>query len=465
MYNVDEGYLAAMGWVMKGGGHLYLDVVDRKPPVLPWIYSLSVTLLGNVDLRFVRGVSVPVVGATALMVALLVRRLQGSRSASTAAGLLVVLGSMAFPPADGLAANFELFALLPASAAVLVAVVARGHVSWRRTALFAAAGGLVGIAAMTKQPLMVVILPVGWEAWRGPRRLHHLAASAVGLAVAVVLVGSPFGLGNVWRWAWVDTYDFLDGQVGGWRVPLVLAVATGAFAALHAPALFPLWRRRRDLAAVDPVAWVWLAAAVAGLVPGFRFIIHYFQLVVPPLALVVGLMWEQFAARLQRAVLTTSALVAVACSLVALLPLSNASQVSPALVAAVDANTAPGDRVMVWGALPELYWRARRLPGMRFLSVGYVNGNWADQPKPPRDTENTPPFRARWTIFNGDLRANAPTIVIDMSGSKLDGWSNYPADNYSFGQVLQTCYRPFATIDHDVLWRLTSPGCLTERVP
>lgn len=464
MYNVDEGYLAAMGWVMGHGGHLYIDVVDRKPPVLPWIYSLSVTLFGNVDLRFVRALSVIAVAGTALVVALLVHRLGQSRSASTAAGLLVGLGTMAFPPADGLAANFELFALLPASSAVLAAVQARSRARWSRSMSFATAGTLVGIAAMTKQPLAVVILPVGWEAWRGSRRFLDSLSVLIGLAGAFLAIGVPFGVAHVVRWAWLDTYDFLNGQVGGWRAPLVLAVATAAFAVLHLPVFAAAWNTRRHLAAIDAVAWTWLGAATFAIVPGFRFILHYYLILVPPLALVVGLVWDRVAERLQRIALGASAAIALGCGLVAFLPVANASQVSPSLVANVDASTTPADRVMVWGALPELYWRVQRMPSMRFLSVGYVNGNWADQPHPPPNTESAEPYRSRWAMFYRDLRAHPPTAVVDMSGSTLNGWSSYPADNYSFGRLLHECYQPVTTIQHDLLWRLTSTACVEEHL-
>jgi len=51
MYDVDESYLAAMGSTMGRGGHLYVDAVDRKPPLLPWLYSLPQSLFGSEDLR------------------------------------------------------------------------------------------------------------------------------------------------------------------------------------------------------------------------------------------------------------------------------------------------------------------------------------------------------------------------------------------------------------------------------
>ena len=258
-----------------------------------------------------------------------------------------------------------------------------------------------------------------------------------------------------------DRYDYVNGQVGGWRVGAVFVVVTGAFFVLHSPALLALWHRRRAAGGIDPVAWIWVGASVAALVPGFRFVVHYFQILVPPVALVVGLTWSELTSRVQRTVLAASALIAIGCAGVAVLPVANASQVSPALASAVEANTTANDRVMVWGALPELYWRTRHLPGVRFLSVGYVNGNWADQPSPPADTETTAPYRSRWSIFNADLLAHPPTLVVDMSASKLGGWSRYPAANYSFGALLHDCYRPVAIVDGDVLWRLTSRECVT----
>ena len=95
----------------------------------------------------------------------------------------------------------------------------------------------------------------------------------------------------------------------------------------------------------------------------------------------------------------------------------------------------------MWGALPEAYWRTRRLPGARFLSVGYVTGKWADRPNPPHNAESIEPFRSRWRIFNRDLRAHPPAVVVDTSTSGIDGWNHYGPGRYRFGTILTTCYR------------------------
>jgi 4-amino-4-deoxy-L-arabinose transferase-like glycosyltransferase len=465
LFNVDEAYLAAMGMTMGRGGQLYVDVVDRKPPVLPWLYALSEWAVGAVDLRLLRVLATLAVAGAGLVVVALVRRLGGSPSGAATAGVLLVLGTAAFPPADGQAANFELFALLPASAAVLAAVGGRGRARPSRLALLALAGALVGVAGMIKQPFLVMLAPVAWEVWRGRPRLAGGAAALAGAATSSLVIGLPFGLGEVWRWAWVDTGDYLDGQVGGLRILGVLAVVAAGLAVLQAPLLASVWLGRSRLRAVDLVVWAWLAASLLAVVPGFRFIVHYFLLLVPPLAVVAGLALSDVPVRARRAVLAGSVVVAGACVAVAALPVADRSRVPADMVLAIQERVGPDDRIMVWGALPELYWRTQRLPGARFLSAGYVNGKWADRQVPPERPEELEPYRRRWPIFNQDLVTHRPRVVVDMSTSTIDGWDAYPPGRYSFGRLLEACYEPFGDFDGMTLWELADEACLDQATP
>jgi len=499
MFNVDESYLATMGLTIGRGGVLYRDAVDRKPPVLPWLYSLSQTLTGSEDLRPMRLLAGAAIAATAVVVTVLVLRLARDRAAAFTAGMLVVFGSVAFLPADGQAANFELFALLPASAAVLAGVTARTcRSASRRVVLFVAAGALVGLAGMIKQPFFAMLAPVGWEVWRTRPRRTAAVSTVTGLVAAVTGIGLPFGLGAVWRWAWVDTGDYLGGRVDVVRVVAMLALVVGVFALLHLPALSTVWSNRSGLGGVDPVIWFWAAGALIAVIPGFRFIAHYFELLVPPLAALTGIVVASSLAAsrgtettdatlgaetalgctigprgddgpsmrwaLRRHPLTVllvgSATIAVICTAAATMSFANADQVKPELVQAIRARSHSNDRILVWGALPETYWRAGRLPGQRFLSVGYVTGKWADRPNPPHNAESVQPYRSRWLLFNQDLRTHPPEIVIDTSTSGLDGWNHYAPDGYQFGTILTNCYLNTGQIDRMTIWTLTDPACV-----
>ena len=371
-----------------------------------------------------------------------------------------MLGTVAFLPADGQAANFELFALLPACAAVWVALVARERSLLPRLLCLAAAGALVGIAGMVKQPLFAMAAPVGCVVWQRRPRLVGALAVALGLVVGVVATGLPFGLGRVWEWAWVQTSDFLDGQVGGWRVLEVLVVVAAVFAALHGPALVTAWRRRSQFREVDSVVWWWLIGAAIAIAPGLRFIFHYFQLLVPPIAVLTGWLLSKESRRTVTRTMASAAAIAAVCTLLAVLPAFDARRVRPDLIAAIQQRTGHDDRILVWGAMPEVYWRAERLPAARFLSVGYITGKWADRTNPPTDPEHTRPWRWRWPIFESDLRAHPPALIVDMTGAGLDGWAHYRPDHYSFGRILEQCYERQPDLDHMQMWQLRDASCV-----
>src|SRR5262249_30795095 len=171
----DEAYIGVQAEALLRGQQLYVDVIDRKPPLAPVLYAAVAGVFGT-DFRPIRLLLVWWIAATAMLLVALIVRLGSSRRAGITGGVLYVLGTVSFMPRDGQAANFELWAVLPAVAAVLVAV--RAAPSARRPYAFALAGALVGIAACFKQPFLATLVPVGVLGARGPRPLRSLLAAA-----------------------------------------------------------------------------------------------------------------------------------------------------------------------------------------------------------------------------------------------------------------------------------------------
>ena len=188
------------------------------------------------------------------------------------------------------------------------------------------------------------------------------------------LVGLPFGLSAVWRWAWVDTGDYLGGRFDVGRALLVCGLVVAVVLVLEAPTVLLVWAQRSRLRQVDPVVGLWLTGAVIAALPGFRFVVHYFQLLVPPLALLGGVLLSGTGDRPRRILLVSAGGIAVLCMATAWMPFADARQVKPDLVQAIQQHSGRSDRILVWGALPEAYWRTGRLPAARFLSVGYMTG-------------------------------------------------------------------------------------------
>lgn len=456
LFDRDEAFLSVMGGVLGRGGELYVDVIDRKPPIVPYLYALVREF--SVDMRAVRLLCALAILLNGIVIVALVRRLTGQRMPALAAGVLAVLGTAMFLPADGQAANFELWGLLPASAAILAIVDAR---SSRRSmvAHFFAAGALVAIAANCKQPYIVVMVPVAVEALRlGADRLRNLVAAGLGAVAATVPLLLVVDAGRMWRWGWADNGDYLSGGVSLTRALAVGAGLTLVFAIFHLPLLYGFWVAIVRRVRIDLTIVTWLLVSVAVLPIGLRFFGHYDQQVVPPLAVMTGiglvgasrLTWRLLGA-------ATALSVGVLVTLAFVLPADLTDFTD--LGRHVQATTASSDRILVWGALPDVYISADRAPAGVFLHDGYLTGNWAS-----RSTVLGPavigsePFRSRWTMFLADLDADLPAIIIDAARPGTD-WARYSPMNYPLGRVLTRCYTQEAVIDGLPVWRRKPDGC------
>jgi len=155
LFNSDESSLATMAMVIDRGGRMYHETADRKPPVVPYVYAAVFGATGSRDLRPVRGVAALAVAATAVLLAGEAERRYRSRRAAWACAILFLLGSAAFFPADTQAAGFELFMLLPMTAAIVAAARSRA----------VTAGLCLAVACLCKQTAIVTAVPVVWLLW------------------------------------------------------------------------------------------------------------------------------------------------------------------------------------------------------------------------------------------------------------------------------------------------------------
>ena len=203
VFNSDEAYVATQAEALIHGEQLYVDTVDRKPPVAAYLYAAVFEVTGSDDLGPVRALATFAVGITALLVAAEASRRFAWRQAGLAAGLLYLAAATAFRPLDAQAANFEVFAAPFATGAVLLAirrrVVAGGVLTaWRRSHC---------------KPGAIVLVPVGWLAWRA-RQSSGMAFLAAAFAAPVLAAALLFGWHPFVRWVFTSNGGYLDGSGG-----------------------------------------------------------------------------------------------------------------------------------------------------------------------------------------------------------------------------------------------------------
>jgi hypothetical protein len=441
VFNSDEAYLATQAQVINRGGRLYVDTVDRKPPVVPYLYAATFRVTGSDGLLAVRVLGIGADVLTALLLAALARRRFGDRRAGLIAGLLFLGSSAAYFATDVQAANFEVFMLPTMVGAYLLATRGKPLLS----------GAALALSTLTKQTAAVTLLPLAWIVWRQRRddagaRARGLAWLGAGFAVPILIAALAFGWHDFMHWVFTSNEGYLDanGVLGYvlhrglvqtmWFVLANIAIVGLCIAAARR------WRDDLDL-------WLWVIAGVIAVGSGLRFFGHYYLQLIPPLCLLATRPLLRASGRALAAVAVAVA-VPVAYLAVPAYGRDNSStqRAGRELAAYARAHTAPGARILVWGHLPEVYWKSDRPPATRFETTGFLTGLSGGRPPSRVGMQYAAP--EAWDDFDADLRAHPPELIFNLSPADIRNAKYFPPAKFPrFGNYLARDYRQVATVD------------------
>ncbi|GGW64687.1 hypothetical protein GCM10010503_47380 [Streptomyces lucensis JCM 4490] len=436
LWNPDEGFLAVQAGLLAQGGRLYETVVDRKPPLVPWLYEAAFAVCGSGSLTPLRVLAVLAQLLTAALLASVARRRWGDTAGRTA-GILYLLLSVGLNPEDAQAAVFEVF-ILPGTAAALWCAD-RGR--------WGGAGAAVAAAFLAKQTGGAVLLPVAWLLHRqadAPRTaVLRLAAGFAVPVLGAALLTDPAGF-LFWTVTGSATYATLSGS--GLHV-LNRALANAALLAGASAALIPpVARALRDGRGPSADLWLWLASSAAAVTLGFHFFGHYYLQLTAPIALLATAALRFLPRERQ-----VSAVLASVCCCVLFLAwglfapraeLTHAQR----LAAALERRTTSADRVLVWGMHPETYWLSGRTPATRFLTAGLLT-NYSGGRDGPRVGEKYA-VPGAWPVFRREMSAHRPALVVDDSRGRPYAPDRVP----TLRRLLATGYEEVDRVDGAVLY-------------
>ena len=427
VWDNDETYIATVAEVMSQGGELYVDVFDRKPPLVFLVYQGAFAVTGTTELWGPRILGVVSLAATAGLVAMFARRRYGDRAALYA-GIFSALTTATLLPRDAQSANFEVF-MLPGIAAAMV-LADRKRSGW--------AGVALGVAACFKQTALTTLLPLAWLAWRD-RRWRALVSLGTGTVAPLLVVAVVFGPRDFVFWVFTGNEGYLD--VGGdWGLVLSRMVQMTLWVALLNVALVILattvWRQPRR----DADVWFWLLSGLIGAFAGLRFWGHYYWQVLPPLCVLAASALVGRPRVIARAALVVTASIAVGAVAVALLD----PDVPPAepwkpIAEYVENNTEPGDRIFVWGHVSEVYWASDRLPATQLVTTGFLTGHTGGRPPDRVGMDLAVP--GVWDDFMERLESESPAMILVMTDSGIRSAEHYPPEDFPrFAEFLDENY-------------------------
>ena len=413
----DEAIYDAMAQVVARGGVMYRDTVDHKPPGLVYTYAAIRWVVDHLGGTF------PQVLAGVHLVGLLVAA--GTSAALYGIASYVLEKRLAWIPAVLFALVFDVEsaprqprgqrrdAHEPADRARRP--VRAGGVAYRggaRALLNVVAGAMCGVAALYKYQAALVGLSflflIPLDVARNPKRLAlelftRGTALAVGLALPFAAAAAYFyehgALRDAIAWGIEFNRHYLAEGPDLWtaikRFSLQFFGMVVPNFVVYGAGLFSLWRILRGFASkpASPEAEtvtgvtsghamlvVWTLESLFCVTLGRRFFGHYFLQPELPIALLaagpIAALWD----RRPRLVAYGIGLPAGVFFLVAAVP-----EVTHKWVYIIDpdydtvgraaaAETGPRESIWVWGNVPQIYYAAERMPGVRFTFCNYLTG-------------------------------------------------------------------------------------------
>lgn len=417
LFDPDEAAVSAQGIGLWRGGEMYIDGIDRKPPLAPFIYQWSHRLTGDTDLRLLHLLAGVMLLGAVLAVAYEARR-SGGRRAMWWGGALMVTGALAMVPVDAQAANYGHFAM-PFGALAMVAA-RRGT---DRAALVT--GAALALATLTRQTWAIGVFPATIAIWRMGVPKRHLPLAFIGGIIPIGLVALAVPWDDFFYWTFQSNGSFVLGGAEIGTIALRGISAAVVFGMLHIVAIrFAISGGR---ASVDRNLdlWVWVATALIAVSAGYRFYGHYWLQLVPPLSLLAAIELRHRPGVLQRQARNVVAVTAVVAFAVAWAPelIRDLPDPEP-LASAVAELTDEDDTVLIWGNFPEIYWTAERAPAGGFVSMDFVTGRSGARTNGPHTIDDAP--ERGYPHLLEAIETVPPALVIDTQPSEFRDYGPYP---------------------------------------
>jgi hypothetical protein len=471
----DEAIYDAMAQVVVRGGVMYRDTVDHKPPGLVYTYGAVRHLVGSLGGTFsqvmagVHLLGLLFAAATAAVLYGIALYLLGKRLAWIPPVLYALVSTSNQPP-DGLAVNGEMLMNLPTALGVWCALTASRRAGFRRALFDVLAGAMCGVAALYKYQAALVglsfLASIGIDDLRRPGRrvagiVGRVASLAFGLTLPFAAAGLYFwkrgALGDAFFWGIEFNRHYLAEGPDAWtslkRFSMQFFGVIVPSCAVYGAGLYGLWsllKRRASAADArmrDEVAGVidgramlvvWTAESLACVTLGRRFFGHYFLQPELPLALLaagpIARLWQE-RPRLVAAGIAVPALGFFLASAVPEVTHKWFYALDPdygAVGRAAAAETAPSESIWVWGNVPQIYYAAERVPGVRFTFCNYLTGlspgtrSEFDPTVDPKASAIT----SAWPLVIKDLEQRRPTLLLDTAAADMKFYGKFPISSF-----------------------------------
>ncbi len=432
----DEGVRAVIAQGMLQGGLPYRDFYTNKPPGILFIYALILRVFG----ASVEGIHLSLyiyTLAAILMLFVLSMMMTKDRLVSFIAALAFSISSLS-PRVYGSAANLEHFMTLPI---ILSGICVYRGLEKNHLPLLFLSGVCAGITMFIKQSgVFTLFFLIGVTVYETfvlrrtpPARCIKAVSTIIGgaalvLGAVLLYFWAHHIVGPALRWTLQVTSSYLSSRpfsaMRFWRVTWPILTENPALYLLAGIALiYVILRPSRTHGFM--LSWTFFAAC--SLIPGTRFIKHYYILMFLPVSVLAGIGVRKMHIFLGQARIPALRLAGYA-ALVALAVFPLFQAYRPYLAAAdpdamarliypknffpetrmagdyIKKNTLPNDTILVVGNEPQIYFYAQRKSATRHIGFFYLFNKYPGEAAMQRQAyeeilRNDPAYIAWFYVF------------------------------------------------------------------
>ena len=484
----DEEAFAVFARVLLHGGLPYVSVVDNKPPLVYYFYTLWFYIFGDGNMLAVHIIAAVWVAVTCYVIYLITKEIYspsplggegGGEGPATSAPYLAALSYAVFTTTfkpTYLSVNSSLLLALPLSLSVwMFCKWLNSGKSWITllSGVMCTTAALFKYQALVQVPFLLVMFFYVIPAKAGIQRFRSIFFFLLGaLLPALAVVACLYFQGTLKEFYQVTLSASMSYIQTGGSSANYWGRAVGR-TAVYILATLPLWwaainqLRLRMPGVASPYSallWGWVLTSIPAITVGGRFFGHYFIQVLPPLCIIAGAQFAVWRHSWKSKLVVGFAILSAVGWMV---PRIFADEIAVrfgfhglkrerAVATYIKEHLPKGEKIFVWGVAPSIYFLSGSDPATRLLWADLLTGRapgLIETQKGATDTSGSIDKKS-WDDLNSDFEKYLPYYIVDTSSGDLRDYAKFPILSYPIMRnIVSGRYTVEATIEGVNIYR------------
>lgn len=436
-WNRDEAFVLVEAMSINNGGKLYKDVVDRKPPLLPYLYSLVDKVSHNHVMLLIHILGIIELAIILIALYLIINKINSKYKNGLFCATLFIIGLLSLRIEDFLPFNFELLTILWISLAYLFYINNR----------YILLGIFVGLALLTEQQAFLMLFPILIDMILYKKKVFLLQSLLTTLLVILIALQIiPLDINHIYFWIFKSSSRYINPSyinIQTLIIFLVIIVKLIVVNIFFIKNYFNI-KNKLDYIKHKQLFYNLFFIALLSMVISTRFLTHYLLYVLFVSSIILSFVKTY---NIKNIIYSISVLLILFIPTnFVLLKNTNEGHLYK-LTYEIKKHVRKKDKIVVWSKYPEIYYMTNTLPAIPFVTPSLLI-NYINRPT-IKDIPSKYSVVNGWKMLEDYLRINSPNIIVDdLYNDNRGKITNYD----TFNKALHNQYYLYKIIDGSAIY-------------